>query len=378
MISSDSNSDVIFDVTACPNDKKIAIVTLNKPKSLNALTINMVDSMQKHLNDWQSDKNIVAIIIKASGDKAFCAGGDIQSMYLSMIQRAKSRNDGRSLAESFFEQEYRLNYSLITCPIPIIMFGHGIIMGGGLGIFNGGTFRIVTEKSRLAMPEICIGLYPDVGASNFLNKLPNNIGRFLALTGSSVNATDSVYLGLANTFVQSHLLMTLQSKLCEQTYSSDAEENTAIISSIIDTFEEKSNTKKSISLIKKHEKFIQENFSENDIHALLDTFSTLETQDEWLTRAQGNIKYGSPLSALIIDEQLKRSKNLGLKQVFESELVLSCNITHFSEFAEGVRALIVDKDFKPNWHYKDHRQIPKQIVNDFFVPPWNTNPLFSS
>ncbi len=372
-----TESEIIFSLVTCVGNKKVARITLNKPKSLNALSLNMVESIQTHIDECKADPNVVAILINASGEKAFCAGGDIQSMYKSMIKAAKKNNDDRSLAELFFEKEYKLNYSLITYPKPIIIFGHGIIMGGGQGIFNGGTFRIVTEKSRVAMPEICIGLYPDVGASDFLNKLPKNMGRFLALTGSSINATDCLQLGLATHFVASEDLADLQSQISTIKYGDNTHKNNEIIRATIEDYSQKSENLKPQSIINKHEDFIADLFSEPDTRKLLDNFLSTNIEDEWLAKAKKNIEYGSPLSALIIDKQLHRAKKYTLKQTFESELVLSCNITRFTEFAEGVRALIVDKDFKPNWAYSNHHLIPETFVDDFFVPPWNTNPLKS-
>ena len=179
---------------------RVGRVTLNVAATLNSLTLEMVDLLQAKLDQWRGDEKIAAIFIDGAGEKAFCAGGDVQALHESAVATPGGPCD---YAEAFFTREYRMNYTLHTYPKPIICWGHGIVMGGGLGVMVGCSHRVVTEKTRIAMPEVTIALFPDVGGSWFLNHMPGKTGQFLALTGASINAADAIYTGLADRFISS-------------------------------------------------------------------------------------------------------------------------------------------------------------------------------
>ena len=176
----------------------IGHITLNVPATLNSLTLTMVDQIQSTLEQWRDRSDIAVILIDGSGDKAFCAGGDVQALRDSCLASPGGPCD---YAETFFTREYRMNFTLHTYPKPIICWGSGIVMGGGLGILAGCRIRIVTETTRIAMPEVTIALFPDVGGSWFLNRMPGGTGLFLGLTGASINAGDALYTGIANRFM---------------------------------------------------------------------------------------------------------------------------------------------------------------------------------
>ena len=188
----DTNTPVLFERLPAANGAVVGLLTLNAEKSLNALSLDMVDLMQAQLSDWQHDAQVAAVFMRGAGDKAFCAGGDIQAIYQSMIATPGGPCE---YAEAFFKREYRLDYLLHTYPKPVISWGHGIVMGGGLGVHAGARHKIVTEKTRFAMPEIGIGLFPDVGGTWFLNRMPGKTGLFVALTAAALNAGDALYLG---------------------------------------------------------------------------------------------------------------------------------------------------------------------------------------
>src|SRR5690606_26186366 len=175
--------------------------TLDAPASLNALTLAMVDRLASQLDQWIEDPGIAGIVLDAVGDKAFCAGGDVVALYRSI--RAASPGAVPAEAAAFFEREYRLDYRIHTCPKPVLCWGHGIVMGGGIGLLAGASHRVATPATRLAMPEISIGLYPDVGGSWFLGRAPGRTGLFLALTGAPMTAADARFVGLAD-FVVAH------------------------------------------------------------------------------------------------------------------------------------------------------------------------------
>ncbi|MGK0269204.1 MAG: enoyl-CoA hydratase/carnithine racemase, partial [Paraglaciecola sp.] len=202
---SSENAPVIFDELTTECGFKIGQATLTKPASLNALDLQMINLLTPQLEKWQQDPKIAMVFLEGSGERAFCAGGDIVSMYQSMQEpvsdKEKSDTENSYALQNFFTQEYQLDYLIHTFSKPILVWGNGIIMGGGLGLMSGGSHRVVTETSRIAMPEISIGLYPDVGGSYFLNKMPAGCGLFLGLTGAFINASDALYSNLADYFV---------------------------------------------------------------------------------------------------------------------------------------------------------------------------------
>jgi len=170
--------------------------TLNAPASLNALSLEMVDRLNPQLQAWADDARVAGVVLDAMGDKAFCAGGDVLALHRSIT--ATPAGGVPQDAAAFFEREYRLDHRIHTFPKPLLCWGHGIVMGGGIGLLAGASHRVVTARTKLAMPEITIGLYPDVGGSWFLGRAPGRCGLFLALTGAPLNASDACFAGLAD------------------------------------------------------------------------------------------------------------------------------------------------------------------------------------
>src|SRR5210317_2516528 len=203
---------------------KVGRVTLSVAATLNSLTLEMVNLLQVRLDQWRTDESIAAIFIEGAGDKAFCAGGDVQALYRSATATPGGPCE---YAEDFFTREYRMNYTLHTYGKPIICWGHGIVMGGGRGVMAGCSHRVVTEKTRIAMPEVTIALFPDVGGSWFLNHMPGKCGQFLALTGASINAADAIYTGIAGRFIASEHKAAVIEQLLLQSWSAYARANHA-------------------------------------------------------------------------------------------------------------------------------------------------------
>ncbi len=197
----------------------IACITLNNPKTLNALNTEMIQAMQVALDTCENDETIKAVLIQGSGEKAFCAGGDVVGMYHSM--KETSAGDIPEKAAQFFTNEYKLDYRLHTFPKPLISWGNGIVMGGGIGLAAACSHRIVTENSMYAMPEVTIGLYPDVAASWFFNRMPTNIGMYLGLTGARLNASDAIFTKLADFFVLDEFKDELLEDLTQLDWSDD-------------------------------------------------------------------------------------------------------------------------------------------------------------
>lgn len=364
---------LLIETLRCRDNSKIGRLTLNRPKALNALSLEMIDMMHRQLAMWENQKDIVLVIIEGADNTAFCAGGDVRAVYHAMRENAENAKEDTA---AFFAREYRLDYAIHQYKKPILAWGNGYVMGGGLGVYMGAKFRIVTENTTMAMPEITIGLYPDVGASYFLNQLPGGVGRFLGLTGAQLNAADAVSLKMAEQFIVNKSYQEVVGFLQDQTWSNDVDENCEIISEILESFAFDCEEKLPTSNIAPHLDLINEIFIDNSLENIIDVFLAHKTRDKWLESAQNNLSKGSPLSAVIIDRQLRISKNYDLKRAFQSEYALSHNIMlHSGDFEEGVRARLVDKDNAPNWRYKNVCDIPANDIEHFFAPLKAENPL---
>lgn len=353
-------------------EHRLGRVTLNVAATLNSLTLEMVDLLQAQLDAWREDPQIAAVFIEGAGDKAFCAGGDVQALHQSAVATPGGPCD---YAETFFTREYRMNYTLHTYPKPVICWGHGIVMGGGLGVMAGCSHRIVTEKTRIAMPEVTIALFPDVGGSWFLNHMPGKCGQFLALTGASINAADAIYTGMAGRFIASEHKADVIEQLLRQSWSADAQTNHALVKHTLRPFSEQSVSQCPGGQVEPHLATINTLCDGDDVHEIIDNIVGQQTQDPWLAKARESLAHGSPLAALWIFRQLWETRHASLREVFQSEIQLATNIVRHPEFAEGVRALLIDKDRNPQWQYNSSREVPAEQLDAFFDAPWDVNPL---
>ena len=362
-----SEPAVIFSEIPAARNLKIGKAVLNVPKTLNSLTTEMVELLLAKLEQWEKDDAIACLLVTGSGEKAFCAGGDVQALHASAV---KTPGGPCVEAETFFAREYRMDYAIHQFPKPVIVWGDGIVMGGGLGILAGGSHRIVTETSRFAMPEVTIALFPDVGGSYFLNQAPGQCGRFLALTGASFNAADALYLGIANGFIARE-----QYHAVEAALAADAPTDTASVDATLAPFIQQSESALPVANVEPHRDQIEALCEQQDTVAVVSKFRSLETEDKWLAKAKKSLLHGSPLAALWIDRQLQLSREFSLAEVFQSELVLATNIVRHPEFAEGVRALLIDKDLSPQWQFSTIESVSNELVDSFFSRPWPDNPL---
>ncbi|WP_447556291.1 enoyl-CoA hydratase/isomerase family protein [Vreelandella sp. EE22] len=366
-------SSVLFNEHATNDGHAIGEIVLDAERSLNALTLEMIEAIRPQLAEWEEAPRIVAILLTSAGEKAFCAGGDVVSLYKSIT----GENDP-DFPERFFTNEYRLDYELHTYPKPIVCWGSGIVMGGGMGLLSACSHRVVTETSRLAMPEVTIGLYPDVGASWFLNRLPVGTGRFLAMTGSPVNALDAVHLGLADRCITSDRFDALVSLLVQARWQQDgAIDAHGVVNRTLRELEQASRNGfaeldtpvlNATPLIRE---LMDHDTTEQTVAAIL----AVEGDDSWFARAQKTLAHGSPVSIALIDEQLKRARYMSLAEVFRSELALSVQCCRHREFPEGVRALLVDKDANPAWTYPDVASIEQFFIDELLASPWEESPL---
>lgn len=350
----------------------IGRLTLNVESTLNSLNLEMVELLQAQLDAWRDDEGIAAVFIDGAGAKAFCAGGDVQALHASAVSRPGGPCD---YAEDFFAREYRMNYTLHTYPKPLICWGHGIVMGGGLGVMAGCGHRIVTERTRIAMPEVTIALFPDVGGSWFLNHMPGNAGEFLALTGASINATDAIYTGIADRFIGSEHKQAVLDALCNQNWPESNASSNALVRTVLRRFAEQCIGNRPAGQVEPHMASISALCDGADIHEIIDNITGLETDDPWLAKARDGLAHGSKLAACWIHRQLWETRHASLREVFQAEIQLATTIVRHPEFAEGVRALLIDKDRNPAWSYASSRDIPASVLDSFFTAPWDSNPL---
>jgi enoyl-CoA hydratase/carnithine racemase len=377
---SSENAPVIFDELITESGFKIGHATLSKPASLNALDLPMITLLTLQLEKWQQDHKVAMVILDGSGERAFCAGGDIVSMYKSMQDFGTAKNtpeaENNFALQIFFTQEYQLDHLIHTFSKPILVWGNGIIMGGGLGLMSGGSHRVVTDTSRIAMPEISIGLYPDVGGSYFLNKMPAGCGLFLGLTGAFINASDAIYSNLADYFVPNDVKETLFNRLLAANWQEDGLHQT--LSSICDDFHTLHSEQLPQGNLAEHQDWLTHLATKTDAAQAAEYIMSANTEDnKWLSKAQKTMSAGSPITASLVFEQLRRGKDMTLAQCFKMELGLSCKCGELGEFQEGVRALLIEKDHQPNWRFKSVAQVPKTIIDYFFENIWSqdTHPL---
>ena len=340
-------------------EKGWGIVTLNSPQTLNSLDLAMIKAMDEKIRRWRNDKNIQAVILQGEGPKAFCAGGDVVSLYHSMVKKDP-------YADDFFKYEYDLDQLIHHFEKPMVCFAGKIVMGGGIGIMNGCSHRIVSETTKMAMPEITIGLFPDVGGSFFLNKTPCNTGLYLALTATRFNGTDALYINMADFFVLQENLSVLKQKLLELSFSGDAHEK---VGKIIEEFNQRDEKHRPSSSIKNHLAEIEELTSVSSAREFYRKVADYKTEDKWIKRGLQAFMAGSPTSAAIIFEQLKRGKDLSLQDVFLQEFNMARQCIRHHDFSEGVRALLIDKDNTPRWSPANIDQVDSALVQEHFVEP---------
>lgn len=364
-MSETSDQPVILETLPSGNGYKIGVATLNAPKSLNSLTLDMVNLLTPQLRAWQEDDEIACVVMRGSGDRALCAGGDVVKLRNSALA-------GDGAASHFFELEYRLDYLIHTYAKPFVAWGHGVVMGGGKGLFAGASHRVVTAETRMAMPEVTIGLYPDVGGSWFLNRMPGRTGLFLALTGAAMNAGDALFLGIADRFLKHEQWDGLISGLTTMTWES-SDRHVGQITHLLRELEQSAGAPPA-SVVRDHYDIIQSLTDADFLEDIVANITSYEGDDKWLAGAAKTLSNGCPTSVHIIHEQLIRTLHLSLREVFQSELILSTNCMRFGNFPEGVRALLVDKDRNPTFEPAEFSAVTPEFVAQHFESPWGDSP----
>lgn len=346
------------------NDTRLGHLTLDNPAALNALRLDMVEAIQAAVKRWEAREDVVAILIDADSDKAFCAGGDVVNLYRSAIGDADPDYPRR-----FFTHEYQLCHDLHRLKTPCIAWGHGIVMGGGMGVFSGASHRVVTETSRLAMPEIKIGLFPDCAATWFFNRLPRYLARFIALTGATLNAADSLFAGLADHAIAHAAKRDVVDAL---TAVEDWSDPQATVADVLGRAEgnRPAATAGDARLVT-HLDTLRTAATGSDLVTIVARLSALaEAEDPWLAEAGANIAAGCPVTAHLVHRQLEIGCFLSLAEVARTELAMALQCCARPDLPEGVRALLVDKDRQPRWRYASVADVPPDYVDAHFQPAW--------
>jgi len=331
---------------------RVGHLSLNRAHALNALNLEMTRCLYRQLQAWERDPEIVAVVIRSASDRVFCAGGDIRMLYHSY--HAKD-----NLHEVFFREEYVLDQYLRNYPKPVLALVDGLVLGGGMGVVQSASLRIVTERARMGMPEVSIGFFPDVGGSYFLSHLPGRLGEYLGVTGQQVGAADALYVGLADYGIPSARLDELDSALDTRQWREPARQTlTALL-------EKLAVNDIAGGVLPLHRQSIDECFSKPDLNAICTALKHDDAAD-WAAQTLTLIETRSPLAMGITLELLRRGRMLEVTDCFALEFHLAMQLFDHGEFVEGVRALVIDKDKTPRWNPASIAQLDSASVQRFF------------
>jgi enoyl-CoA hydratase/carnithine racemase len=347
---------------------RIGLLTLNRPNALNALSLGMIRDLTSALLAWRDDAAITAVVVHGATQEgkgvAFCAGGDIR-----FFHQAAHAGDAR--LEDFFTEEYSLNHLIHNYPKPYVALMDGVVMGGGMGISQGAQIRIVTERTKMAMPETHIGLFPDVGGGYFLSRCPGAVGEYLALTGQILNSGDAIAWGLADVFLPSDALPALIESLVDQPMDNAAQ----VLAAVNARAEEEAAPTLSV-----HRAAIDAHFAKTDVPAIVASLQT--DASEWAAHTLQALHKRSPLMLCVALEQVRRARHLTLADDLrmERDLVRNCfsiQALATNDTVEGIRALAVDKDHTPRWNPARLEDVMPAMVAAYFVSPWpaHSHPL---
>ena len=383
----DKQHDVILEVRG-----RMGLITLNRAAALNALSLGMIRDLTVGLLTWRDDPQVLAVAIRGMGKDrsvpsateppsfvpfgAFCAGGDIRYFHQAALA-------GDPSLEDFFTEEYALNYLIHTYPKPFVAAMDGIVMGGGMGLAQGGSLRIVTERTRMAMPETAIGLFPDVGGGYFLSRCAGRIGEYLALTGDTIGGRQAVAWGLADGYVEAQQLPNIWAKIATTPFETGGAVEHWVATQFAADHARQPSARGQIDAV----------FGLDSVSAMLGALDILATQEktgnggahcgpEWARATAVALRKRSPLMLHVVLAQIRRARQMGLADDLRMERDMVHHCFHLrpgaaGETVEGIRALAVDKDQAPRWNPATLADVKPEMVAPFFVSPWtpSTHPL---
>ena len=323
-------------------DGRVGHITLNRPRALNALDHDMIRSITAALDEWREDPAIHAVMIEGAGGRAFCAGGDIRAV------REASLAGRHDEVKAFFAEEYAVNQAIASYPKPFVALIDGICMGGGIGVSVHGTMRVASEAAMFAMPETGIALFPDIGATYILPRLRGHIGMYMALTGARLLGPDAAYAGLATHFTDRETLAALPAML--------AKDGVAVLAGC---------TREFIAPIAAHMPAIDRCFGADSVADIIDRLTAEDT--EWSRQTLMTLRSMSPAAVLWTFRIVKAGAGRTLPQCLTAELALTGHATRHPDFAEGVRAMVIDKDRQPRWSAPDISAVDPATIEAMFA-----------
>ena len=324
----------------------LGIVTLNRPKSVNALTAGMAAAMLDQLTLWAEDDAVATVLVRGAGDRGLCAGGDIVAIYRDML-------DGGSATADFWASEYRLNALISAFPKPYVAFMDGLVLGGGVGISAHGSVRIVTERTRMGMPETTIGFVPDVGGTLLLARAPGESGTHAALTGAHLSGSDALFLGLADHYVPSAHLPELAAALEDEP---------------ADTAVRRFSGQAPPAALTAQREWIDSCYASDDAEEILRRLRRVDGEaGPEAAEAADTIEAKSPTAVKVTLESLRRVRGFSLEEALEQEYRVGLRCLAGPDFREGIRAQVVDKDRTPRWRPATLAEVTSRDVEAFFA-----------
>ncbi|OFL21070.1 enoyl-CoA hydratase/isomerase family protein [Corynebacterium sp. HMSC062A03] len=324
------------------------VLTLNRPKAINALNQTMIDEMTAVLRQWQDDDRVKLVILRGAGDRGLCAGGDVAALYHDALE-------GGTAGAHFWKTEYELNYLISTYSKPYVALMEGIVLGGGIGVSAHASHRIVSEDSRIGMPEVGIGYSPDAGGSYLLSQAADRLGRHLAYTAIHVGAAEAIDTGFADYFVPKDKLDALVERLVESGDPADIEKFTEEVGR---GFGEERAEMVEVYAAETAEETL----------ARLQELAATRGDGHWAAKAAKRMSLNSPLGIRVTEESLNRTASMSFAETLTQEFWMSVNMQKHKEFVEGIRAQIIDKDRNPSWEYESIGAVPADVVASILEP----------
>jgi enoyl-CoA hydratase len=321
----------------------LGVITLNRPKAVNALNAGMVAAVLEQLTTWAQDDAVATVLVRGAGDRGLCAGGDIVAIYQDLLA-------GGSATAEFWTTEYRLNALISRYPKPYVAFMDGLVLGGGVGISAHGSLRVVTERTRTGMPETTIGFVPDVGGTLLLSRAPGESGTHAALTGAHLSGADAVFLGLADHFVPSGSLPALAEAL-ESATAADA----------VGRFAEDPPA----SALAERREWVDAAYASDDAEEIV---RRLRAAGGEAADAAATIEAKSPTAVKLTLASLRRVRGFSLEETLAQEYRVGLRSLAGPDFREGIRAQVVDKDRNPHWKPATLAEVTAADVEHYFAP----------
>ncbi len=339
------------DLIVC-RDGAVGIVRLNRPKAINALTLEMTRGIVAALDSFQADPGVSLVLLEGAGERGLCAGGDIRGLY-------ESAKAGGDLGPVFWGEEYILNARIPEFPKPYVAYMDGLVMGGGVGLSAHGAHRIVTEKTKMGMPEVGLGFFPDVGGTWLLSRAPGEIGTYFALTGQTMTGADAIYAGAADVLIKSSDWPALRDALANAPLLAKSRD----VRIILDRFA----TTNIQAPVAKHREQIDHAFAQETVEAIVAALK--QDGSEFALATLKAMSDKSPTALKLTLELLRRARNSkSLKECLIREYNSALAVFTSAEFVEGVRAAIIDKDRNPKWSPDRIEDVTPDIVERYFVP----------